>query len=97
RLAAALRDPPLRAADAETGQELAEALAVLGEVDRVVGRAEDAEPAALDRARELQRRLPAELDHDAFRLLALADRQHLLGSQRLEVEAIRGVVVGRDR
>ena len=30
-------------------------------------------------------------------LLLLADREHVLGGQRLEVEAVGGVVVGRDR
>ena len=44
----------------------------------VVRRAEDPEPGGLDRAGELQRRLAAELDHDALRLLALADGEHLL-------------------
>ena len=46
RLRAALGDPPLRAADAELGEQLAEPLAILGEVDGVERRAEDAEPAA---------------------------------------------------
>ena len=56
-----------------SGEEPAEALAVLGEVDGVERRAEDREAGRLDRARELERRLAAELDHDALRLLALAD------------------------
>ena len=46
---------------------------------------------------ELQRRLAAELDHHALRLLDLADREHVLERQRLEVQAVGGVVVGRDR
>ncbi len=75
----------------------AEALAVLGEVDRLERRPEDAEARLLDRARELERRLAAELDDDAVGLLALADLEHLLRAERLEVEAVGGVVVGRDR
>ena len=51
----------------------------------------------LDRSRQLQRRLAAELDHDAVGLLALADGQHRLDVERLEVEAVGRVVVGRDR
>ena len=54
-------------------QQAREALAVLGEVDRVERRAEDAVAGILDRPRELERRLAAELDHDSVRLLALAD------------------------
>ena len=54
-------------------------------------------PGLLERARQLQRRLAAELDDHALGLLLLADREHVLGRQRLEVEAVGGVVVGRDR
>ena len=49
-----------------------------------------------DLARELQRRLPAELDHDALRPLAVADSEHRLDVERLEVEPVGGVVVGGD-
>ncbi len=45
---------------------------------------------------ELERRLAAELDDHAVRLLALVDRQHVLERERLEVEPVGGVVVGRD-
>ena len=89
-------DRPGRTADAELVGEQAEALAVLGEVDRLVGRPEDAVAALLDRTSEPQRRLAAELRDDADRLLAVAYGEHLLRRERLEVEAVRGVVVGRD-
>ena len=46
---------------------------------------------------ELQRRLPAELDDDALGLLDLAHADHVLERQRLEVQPVGGVVVGRDR
>ena len=49
--------------------------------------------------RELQRRLAAELHDDALERSRLAllgeDGEHVLGGQRLEIEAIRSVVVGR--
>ena len=77
-------------------REQAEALAVLGEVDRLVWRADDAVAAFLDRASEPERRLAAELRHDADGLLAVAHGEHLLRRERLEVEAVRRVVVGRD-
>ena len=97
--------PPRRpvAAIPQSGQrtpssagEPAEALAVLGEVDRVERRAEDPVAGALDRAGELERRLAAELDADADRLLALEHGEHGLLVERLEVEPVGGVVVGRD-
>ena len=54
-------------------------------------------PAVAQAGRELQRRLTAELDDHALRLLDLADPEHVLERQRLEVEPVGGVVVGRDR
>ena len=47
--------------------------------------------------RELERRLAAELDDHALGLLDLDDPEHVLERQRLEVQAVGGVVVGRDR
>src|SRR5207247_499920 len=58
--------------------------------------AEDAEAGALDRARELQGRLASELDADADRLLAPEDVEDGGLVERLEVEAVGSVVVGRD-
>ena len=90
------RRPPRRDGDLEPVAERGEALAVLGEVDRLERRPQDAVAGGLDRPRELQRGLAAELDHDPFRPLALADREHLLDAERLEVEPVGRVVVGRD-
>ncbi len=90
-------DPPLRAPDPELREQLPEPFAVLGEVDRLVGRPEHLEPGRLDRPRQLQRRLAAELDHDTFRPLPLADREHVLDVEGLEVEPVGRVVVRRDR
>ena len=88
---------PRRAADTDLACQRPEALAVLGEVDRGVRRAHDPVPGALDPARQPERRLAAELRHDPDGLLPVEHREHLLGGERLEVEAVRGVVVGRDR
>ena len=78
-----------------------EALAILRQVDRVRRRAENRDAGLLQRQRQLQRRLPAELhdarDVDVAFALALDDRHHVFERQRLEVETIGGVVVGRDR
>ena len=58
-------------------------------------------PASCSACGELQRGLAAELDDDAdaaspFALLDVGDLEHVLGGQRLEVEPVGGVVVGRD-
>jgi hypothetical protein len=59
-----------------------EALAVLGQVDRVGRGAEDRDAGFLQRRGELQRRLAAELDDDADqlapRLLDVEDLEHVL-------------------
>ncbi len=86
--------PPRRRAQVVRSQQSRESFAVLREVDRVVRRAEDRVAGLLDRARELQGCLPAELDDDSLRTLAVADREHRLGVERLEVEPVGGVVVG---
>ena len=78
RLVCPARHPPGRDAHAELVAERGEALAVLGEVDRVERRPQDRPAGRLERPRELERRLAAELDHDADGLLALADGEHLL-------------------
>ena len=53
-------------------------------------------PARFERQREIQRRLPAELDDDAVRLFDVVDIENLFERERLEVQAIAGVVVGRN-
>ena len=85
-----------RVLDVEAAQQGAEAAAVLGQVDRVDRRAEQRHAGLLEGAGELQRGLAAELDDHALGVLLLADGEHVLGRQRLEVEAVGGVVVGRD-
>ncbi len=80
-------------------EQLLEAPAVLGEVDGIGRGAEDRDAGFLERRGELQRRLAAELHDDAQQpALALLDAHqldHVLGGQRLEIEPVRGVVIGR--
>ncbi len=56
-------------------------------------------PAFFKRSGEIERRLAAELDDDALeravRLLGVDDFEHVLGGERLEIEPVGGVVVGR--
>ena len=58
-------------------------------------------PGLVQRVGELQRGLAAELDDDAVQravlLLDPQDFHHVLEGQRLEIEPVGGVVVGRDR
>ena len=97
-----------RAGDAAVGllqpellDQLLEPVAILGEIDGVGRGAEDGHAGVFQRGGELQRRLAAELHDDALqralRLLLGNDLQHVLGGERLEVEPVRGVVVGRHR
>ena len=67
-----------------------------GEVPRI------GTPVGLQLGGELERRLPAQLDDHApsnspFSCLAVEDFEHILGGQRLEIEAVRRVRVGRHR
>ncbi len=97
RLVGAARGAVRRLQQAEVGHELLEALAVLGQVDRLGRGADHRHAVGLERARQLQRRLPAVLHDHALGLLQLDDLQHVLEGQRLEVQAVGGVVVGRHR
>ena len=86
-----------RLREPELARDLLEPPPVLGDVDRVGRRAENLHARGLERPRELERRLPAELHDHALRLLALHDLEHVLERQRLEVQLVRGVEVGGDR
>ena len=92
-------DAAARLADVEPLEQLLEAVAVLGEVDGVGRGAEDRHLGPLQRLGELERRLAAELHDDpvqgAVAALGVDDLEHVLGGQRLEIEPVRGVVVGR--
>ena len=100
RLAEAERGAEARRVELLGAQHLTEELAVLGQVDRFGGRAEDRHAGGLEPRGERQRRLAAEL-HDnaldrAHLLLGFVDLEDVLEGQRLEVEAVGHVVVGRD-
>jgi hypothetical protein len=96
RLVDPLHGRPGRAADAELLRERTEPLPILREVDRRVRRAENPVAGRLDVPREAKRRLAAELRDDTDGLLAVDHGEHLLRRERLEVQPVGGVVVGRD-
>ena len=85
-----------RLLQAEGIDQLLEALAVFGEVDRIRRGADDRHAVGFQRLRQLERRLAAVLHDHADRLLELDDLQHVFQRERLEVQAVGGVVVGRD-
>ena len=76
--------------------EAAEEVAVLRE-RYVPGRSpEDLHPGGFQPFGEVQGGLSPELDDGAFAALAFVDLHYVFERERLEVEAVRGVVVGRD-
>ena len=82
------------------GEHLAEGAALLGEVDRLGRGADDLHAGVGEALGEAERRLAAELADDAGDraglLLRVHDLEHVLERERLEVEPVGGVVVGRD-
>ncbi len=82
-------------------EQLAKALAVFRQIDRFRRGADDGHARRLQRQRQIQRSLSAELhdhaDRRSARSFVLVDGKHVFQSQRLEVEAVAGVVIGRDR
>ncbi len=56
--------------------------------------ADDRNARGLERQREIQRRLTAELNDDAIRLFDVVNVQHFFQRERLEVQAVAGVVIG---
>ena len=81
------RDAARRLRDAEVLAQLLEALAVFGEVDRVGAGAEHGDAGRFERARELQRRLPAERDDDARQPAASLDAPGAGGTPRARPRA----------
>ena len=97
RLLGALRDAPGGRPEAEPRQQLAEGAAVLRRLDGRERVAEERDAGVCEGARQAQRRLAAQGDDDAERLLERADVEDALERHGLEVEPVARVVVGRDR
>ena len=89
--------PAWRLLHAQLARERLEAAPILGQVDRVGRRAQDAHPCLLQAARQAERRLTAELHHHAERFLQRHDLEHILQRQRLEIEGVGDVEVGGHR
>ncbi len=101
RLCNAGRHRALWLRDLQLFDQLPKPLAVFSQVDRLRRRPNDRHARSLQRQRQVQRRLAAELHNHpnlrAARSLMLIDRQHVFQRQRLKVEPVAGVIVGRDR
>ena len=78
-------------------EQRVEALPILREIDRVGRCADDRNPCLFQRNGKLERCLPPKLHDHALGLFDFDDLEHVFESERLEIEAIARVVVGRDR
>ena len=96
RLGLGARSAVGRLAQVELDQQLLETLAVFGNIDRLGAGADDRHTRGLERLGQLERRLSAVLHDHADRLFDLDNLEHVFEGQRLEVEPVGGVVVGRD-
>ena len=85
-----------RVHDAQLVEQSGEALAVLGKVDGIGLGAHNVHAALLEHARQLKRSLAAERHHDAVGSLNIDDIHDVLVGERLKVQAVGRVVVGRD-
>ena len=83
-----------RLLEAQVVEHLLEAFPVLGAVDHVRAGADDGHAVGFQVARQLERRLAAELHDDSVRTLHFHDLQHVFQGERLKVQAVGGVVVG---
>ena len=84
-----------RLAQAQFVQQLLEALAIFCSVDHVRAGADDRHAAGLQVACQLERGLSTELNDHSGRFFDRDDLQNILERQWLEIQAIRGIVVGR--
>ena len=77
-------------------EQFLETLTILRDIDRLGAGADNRCAVGLERASEFQGGLAAVLDNDAHRFFLVDDFKYVLQGQRLEIQTIRGVVIGRD-
>ena len=85
-----------RVHDAQLVEQSGEALAVLGKIDGVGLGAHNVHAALLEHARQLKRSLAAERHHDAVGALDIDNVHDVLVGERLKVQTVGRVIVGRD-
>ena len=86
-----------RLRDLQLLHDLLEGVAVFGALDGGTVGADQLDAALLERLSQVDGRLPAQRGDDTDRLLEADDVHDVLDGQRLEVELVRGGVVGGDR
>ena len=84
-----------RLGDLELVEEFGKALAILCQIDVFGSGAEDPDAPLFERQCHPQWGLPSELDDDSVWVLDIDDIEHILESERLEIQPRGGVVVGR--
>ena len=77
-------------------EQLVKALSVLRHINGVIGGAENIHAVVAHELGELDSGLTAERDHDAVGVLGLDNAHHVLVGERLKVESVGGVKVGRN-
>ena len=82
--------------NAQLVEQGGKALAVLGKVDGIGLGAHDVHAAFLEHARQLKRSLAAERHHDAVGSLNVDNVHDVLVGERLKVQTVGRVIVGRD-
>ena len=85
-----------RVHDAQLVEQGGKTLAVLGKVDGIGLGAHNVYAALLEHTRQLKRGLAAKRHHDAVGALNIDDIHDVLVGERLKVQAVGSVVVGRD-
>ena len=99
RLGVGMGDAVLGLFQVQTVDQILEPLTVFGKVDGVGAGAEDRDTFGLKRVGQFQRGLTAELNDHAFQgavfLFHAQDFHHVFERQRLEIQTVRGVIVGR--
>ena len=87
----------VRLNEAQFLEKLLETLAVFGAVDAVHRGPEDGHSGLVEVVGQVERGLAAELDDHSVRAFLFDDMEHVLAGQGLEIELVRGVVVGAHR
>ncbi len=80
----------------QIAQKAVERFPIFRHIDRVNGRTPDRRPCVVKLLRDIERRLPAKLDQYAVWLFRVDHVHDMLEGQRLEIQAIRRVVIGAD-
>jgi len=85
-----------RVGDIVPAEQCPESFAVLGQVDPFGGGTQDGHAIRFETPGDLQGRLTAKTDDHAIRPFVITNAEDVFERQRLEIELVRRVIVGRD-